>query len=69
MRGSITASCGHVLADNEELHDVIYQEQTREGDPAIAYASFCPRCAIEWRQKGWLFADADAASAWLAAQL
>lgn len=56
--GRIQASCGHTLSDNSDGVPVRYKEQTREGRPAIAYATFCESCAEEWKKNGDLLPGA-----------
>lgn len=72
MQGSITASCGHKLADDEDTVSVWYADETCDAvdgfAPCTVYASFCPACATEWKEKGLLFADEAAADRWLDAQ-
>jgi len=69
MKGSVTASCGHKLADDEEGVDVMYGTDSCDAiegfRPAVAYAHFCQKCAAEWKVKGWLFADQAEADAYL----
>ena len=69
MIGSITASCGHKLADDEKGEHVFYADETCDAVegfiPCFVSALFCDRCASEWRAKGLLFADVEAAREWL----
>lgn len=71
MKGSITASCGHVLGDDESGVDVIYSDEDCDAvegfRPILVYAHFCQKCADEWKLKGLLFSGHDEANAWLAA--
>lgn len=62
--GSITASCGHKLADDEDIVPVIYRGETGF-EPCVVYASFCPACAGEWAARGELFDTQAEADAWL----
>lgn len=67
--GSITASCGHKLADGEEGVDVIYKDEqclAVEGFiPVIVYGYFCQKCAAKWRSEGLLFDNNEEAEKWL----
>jgi len=69
LKGSIQASCGHFLKDGEEIVDVRWRDTTC--DPvtgftnAVAYGSFCPTCAREWRERGDLLDTAEEAEKWL----
>lgn len=67
--GSITASCGHKLKDDEECVDVIYKGESLDipygFTPALVYAAFCPTCAAKWKADGDLFASEAEADAWL----
>lgn len=68
-RGSITASCGHKLRDDEVGVGVYYKESdctAGEGFfDCVAYACFCEACEKEWRERGDLFANQAEADAWL----
>lgn len=71
--GSITASCGHVLADDEGtgipvLHKGESLDIPHGFTAAVVYATFCKKCEAEWRAEGLLFADETEADAWLDAQ-
>jgi formylmethanofuran dehydrogenase subunit E-like metal-binding protein len=70
MKGSVTASCGHVLAEGETGVDVISGGEDCDAvdgfRPCLFYNHFCPKCAAEWRAKGWLFENE--AEAWMDAQ-
>jgi hypothetical protein len=72
MKGSITASCGHVLADHENTVSVVYSDQTCDAidgfSPCLVFAEFCPKCAEEWKAKGWRFDTVKDAEKWLDAQ-
>jgi hypothetical protein len=72
MNGSITASCGHKVEEVEDMVDVIYSGEDCDAvtgfHPCLFYASFCPACAEDWRNKGWLFASEEEADAWLTAE-
>jgi len=69
LKGSIRASCGHFLKDGEEIVDVRWKDTTC--DPvtgftnAVAYGSFCPTCAREWKERGNLIETAEEAEKWL----
>jgi hypothetical protein len=69
MRGSITASCGHILGDNEPGESVIYGGENCDAvdgfQPCLFYAHFCQKCADEWRARGWLLKNETEADAWL----
>jgi hypothetical protein len=73
LKGSITAACGHVLADDEGCGiPVIYQGESIDHYvgfvPALIYSTFCRACEAEWRSKGLLFKDEAEAEDWLDAQ-
>lgn len=72
MRGSVTCSCGHKLADDEDSISVAYETEVCDAvdgfSPAVAYAEFCPKCEQKWREKGWLFDSPEAAHKWLREQ-
>ena len=63
MQGSITASCGHVLKDNEDIVPVRYRGEDCDPvdgfHPCTFYASFCPTCAARWKSEGLLLSDND----------
>jgi len=69
-RGSIIATCGHSLAHGEEIVDVRWKDTSI--DPisgisnAVAYGSFCPACAREWKERGDLIETDEEANEWLA---
>lgn len=68
QNGSITASCGHKLADDEDTVSVKYGEYDCDPidgfHPCIVYAEFCPTCTEDWQRNGWLFQSEEEAEAW-----
>ena len=71
MKGSITASCGCTLKDDEELVTVFYADEVcdiEEGfKPALAIGAWCPTCEKNGRERGDLFANEGEGDAWLTA--
>jgi len=68
--GSITATCGHKLRDDEAGVPVYYKDQDCGYDgfkDVLVYAWFCEKCEREWRERGDLFASQSEADAWLRA--
>lgn len=72
MTGTIRASCGHVLKDDEETVGVIYGGEDCDAVegfvPCIHFASFCPACAEDAKAWPTWFPDVETAEAWLDAQ-
>lgn len=69
--GTITASCGHVLTDEEGIGiSVISKGESIDHDagrfvPALVYSQFCRACEEKWRADGLLFASEAEADEWL----
>lgn len=67
QRGSITASCGHVLTDGDEGREVRYSGETCDAvegfKPCVHYAWFCTACADEARSWPEFLPDEAAAEA------
>jgi len=61
----IVLTCGCEIDDFDHAHDVMYKSYGREGNKAIAYATFCGACEDRLRQAGILFDTDEAAFAWL----
>jgi hypothetical protein len=69
-RGSITASCGHRLTDEEGCgHSVMYQEWDCDAMsgyyPCVAYAQFCTKCRDDLVKQDYYLPDEEAAEKWL----
>ena len=68
-KGQIIASCGHAINDVDEGVAVYWKEETCDAadgfSPALAYGTFCPKCASEWREKGWSFETREDGERWL----
>jgi hypothetical protein len=69
IMGSITASCGHVLGPDEEDVMVFYKDEDCDAvegfHPVLISASFCQKCAAEWKADGVLFDTMEEGMAWL----
>jgi hypothetical protein len=56
MKGSIIASCGHTLKDDEDIVSVCYADticDAIEGfKDCVVYASYCPACARDLESRG-----------------
>lgn len=66
---TITASCGHTLADGEKTVTTIYHGEDCDSDgfhPCVFYCEYCPQCAAEARAWPEFLPSHEAAEAWLA---
>lgn len=70
MMGSIQASCGCKLADDEYVVDVMFGDETCDAVDGfrrcVVYASYCPACAARADAEGWLFHTEQQADEWFA---
>lgn len=66
---AITASCGHEVADYNDLQTVRYASEDCDAIdgfvPCVSYAEYCARCARKARRWPEFLANDEAADEWL----